>query len=50
MAQNDGFLATIGHGTLSALLWTLSRMPFRVLYFLSECHVLCDASRCTLPA
>ncbi len=39
MARNDGFLATIGHGALSALLWTLSRMPFRVLYFLSD--VMC---------
>lgn len=36
MARNNGFLVAIGHGALSALLWTLSRMPFGVLYFLSD--------------
>ena len=36
MARNNGFLAAVGHGALSALLWTLSRMPFGALYVLSD--------------
>ncbi len=36
MARNNGFLAAVGHRALSALLWTLSRMPFGLLYFLSD--------------